>query len=95
MIGGPTAFAKSPTKNDVQTKAYPTGGPTCFILPSLRLPNFPLFYLIAAMASVSSGGAAGAAPHERRQARRTRRIAAKVLQPNYFLTSTLQHFRPS
>lgn len=66
MNGGPKLFGKSPTKNDVQTKAYPTGGPTCFILPSLRLPNLPLFYLIAAIASMSSGGAAGAAPHERR-----------------------------
>ena len=77
MIGGPKLFEKSPTKNDVQTKAYPTGGPTCFILPSLRLPNFSLFYLIAAIASMSSGGSAGAAPHEWRQARRTRRKAAK------------------
>lgn len=32
MIGGPNAFEKSPTKNDVQTMAYPMDGPTCFIL---------------------------------------------------------------
>jgi hypothetical protein len=76
MIGGPKPFEKSPTKNDVQTKAYALSGPTCFILPSLRLPNFPLFYLIAAIASMLSGGPAGAAPHERRQARQTRREAA-------------------
>ena len=77
MIGGPTAFVKSPTKNDVQTKAYPLGGPTCFILPSLRLLILPLYYLITAFASMSSGGTAGAAPHERRQARQIRRKAAK------------------
>ena len=74
MIGGPKSFEKSPTKNDVQTKAYHLGGPTCFILPSLRLPNFPLFFLIVAIASMSSGGPAGAAPHERRQACQTRII---------------------
>ena len=78
MIGGPKAFRKSPTKNDVQTKAKLMGGPTCFILPSLRLPNFPLFYLIAAIGSMSSGGPSGAAPHERRQARQARRKAAKI-----------------
>jgi len=43
MIGGPTPFEKSPTKNDVQTMAYPMGGPTCFILPSLRFSNHELF----------------------------------------------------
>ena len=43
MIGGPTPFGKSPTKNDVQTKAYHLGGPTCFILPSLRFLNLPFF----------------------------------------------------
>ena len=61
MIGGPTAFVKSPTKNDVQTKAYPLGGPTCFILPSLSSTQFLLSYLIADIASMSSGGTAGAA----------------------------------
>ena len=76
MIGGPTAFEKSPTKNDVQTKAYTLSGPTCFILPSLRLSNLLLFYLTSNIASMSSGGTAGAAPHERRQARQTRRKAA-------------------
>ena len=76
MIGGPKLFEKSPTKNDVQTKAYPTGGPTCFILPSLSSTQFRLFYLIAAIASMSSGGHAGAAPHERRQSRQTSRKAA-------------------
>jgi len=76
MIGGPTPFEKSPTKNDVQTKAYHLGGPTCFILPSLRLPNLPLLHLIAVIAYMSSGGPAGAAPHERRQARQTRCKAA-------------------
>gem|GEM_PF-5617937 len=40
MIGGPTHFEKSPTKNDVQTMAYPMGGPTCFILPSLSYTQF-------------------------------------------------------
>ncbi len=78
MIGGPTAFEKSPTKNDVQTKAYHLGGPTCFILHSLSSTQIQLFYLIAAMASTSSGGTAGAAPHERRQARQTRRRVAKI-----------------
>ena len=39
MIGGPTPFEKSPTKNDVQTMAYLMGGPTCFILPSLNPPH--------------------------------------------------------
>jgi len=79
MIGGPKPFGKSPTKNDVQTKAYPMGGPTCFILPSLSSTQFPLFYLIAAIASMPPGGSAGAAPHERRQARQTRRKAVKAL----------------
>ena len=77
MIGGPTSFGKSPTKNDVQTKTYHLGGPTCFILPSLRLPILQFFYLIAAIASMSSSGPDGAAPHERRQARQTRRKTAK------------------
>ena len=77
MIGRPKPFEKSPTKNDVQTKAYPMGGPTCFILPSLSSTQFQHFYLIAALTSVTSGGSAGAAPHERRQARQTSRRAAK------------------
>jgi len=87
MISGPTAFEKSPTKNDVQSEINyceiiifrtPTtlGGPTCFILPSLRLLILQLFYLIVAIASMLSGGPDGAAPHERRQARQTRREAA-------------------
>ena len=70
MNGGPKLFEKSPTKNDVQTKGYPLGGPTCFILPSLRILILPLFYLIAAITTMPSGGPAGAAPHERRQVRR-------------------------
>jgi len=78
MIGGPTPFEKSPTKNDVQTMAYPMGGPTCFILPSLSSTQFQHFYLIAAIAYMSSGGPAGAAPHERRQVCQTRRKAAKI-----------------
>ena len=78
MIGGPTPFEKSPTKNDVQTKAYPMGGPTCFILPSLRFLNLSLFYLIASIAYMSPGGSAGAAPHERRQSRQTRRKVVKI-----------------
>lgn len=77
MTGGPKLFEKSPTKNDVQTMAYPMGGPTCFILPSLSSSNSPISYLIAAIASMPSGGPAGAAPHEPRQARQTRRKAAK------------------
>ena len=89
MIGGPKLFEKSPTKNDVQTKAYPTGGPTCFILPSLRLLILPLFHLIAAIASMSFGGPAGAAPHERRQARQTRRKAAKSTNQRYDLKTLL------
>ena len=75
MIGGPTAFGKSTTKNDVQTKAYTLGGPTCFILPSLRLLILQLSYLIAAIASISSGGPDRAAPLRARQARQTRRKA--------------------
>lgn len=77
MISGPTPSRKGPTKNDVQTKAYHLGGPTCFILPSLTSTQFQYFYLIAIIASMSSGGPAGAAPYERRQARQIRRKAAK------------------
>jgi len=62
MIGGPKPFGKSPTKNDVQTKAYPMGGPTCFILPSLSSTQFPLFYLIAAIASSRPTRAEAGAP---------------------------------
>jgi len=77
MIGGPTPFVKSPTKNDVQTKAYHLSGPTCFILPSLSSSQSPVFLFNCRHGVMSSGGAAGAAPHERRQARQTRRKAAK------------------
>ena len=69
MIGGPKPFEKSPTKKDVQTKSYPMGGPTCFILPSLSSTLFQLFYLIADIASMSSGGPDRAAPLRARQGR--------------------------
>ena len=89
MIGGPTPFGKSHTKNDVQTKAYPMGGPTCFILPSLRNLNLQLFYLIAAIASISSGGADRAAPLRARQARQTRRKAVKSANRKFSVKTLL------
>ena len=89
MFGGPKPFGKNPTKNDVQTKAYHLGGPTCFILPSLSSTQFRVFYLIAAIASISSGGADRAAPLRARQARQTRRKAVKSANRKFSVKTLL------